>query len=405
MPEYRYKAVDRAGGLQEGVFWAEDRALAEQSLRERGLLPLEIKKPKWAATELGLLLAPKIRTDALAVFCRQMSMILKAGITVPKGLELTGAKVKDKTLGSEITRMFREVQTGRSLSETMLAEDSRMPKLLARMVATGEASGNLERVLEEMGIYYQRMYEAEKKIKGAMFYPAMLVLVALGLIFFVFTFLIPQIESLLVSSGAKLPPVTRSVLAFSHGFKGYLTGILIVLLLFLAGMRAFLSTDRGRFFWDSLLAQLPVLGPIIRNFVTVRFASTAAIVFGSGMPLMAGLELIGQNLQNEVAVRALKEAEEGVRRGEAISYHLENSGFFDPLAVQMVRVGEQTGHMDQVMRQLADFYEREAELSLTQMLTLVEPVMILVIGVIIGSIVVAVMFPLFNLVSTINMPR
>lgn len=403
MPEFRYLAMDRQGQSQEGTLTADSAAYVYQALRERNLLPIQVKaaaSPFAAAFRLQGLSRPDAGT--LALFCRQLAMVLQTGMSLLRGLEILGQQLSDRRMRQKVGVMSRQVQTGSSLSEAMASADSRMPSLLVRMVATGEASGNLDQILRRMANFYEQEHTARQKIKGAMVYPAILAVVAVGVLVFVFQFLIPKIEDLLAGTGAELPALTRGVLSLAAFFQENSLWILLFLVGVLIFLGRYLATPRGRLQRDWLLSRLPVVGPLSRYIVTARFAHTAEIVFRSGIPLLQGLELIRQNLGNAVAEQVLGDVAEGVRRGEGMAVHLESRPFFDSMMIQMVRLGEETGRMDEIMEQMAVNYDREVQTRITQLLALIEPVMILIVGGIVAVVVLAVMLPLFEMIGKIR---
>ncbi|MGE5544111.1 MAG: type II secretion system F family protein [Bacillota bacterium] len=400
MAEFRFQAMDKSGRLHEGNFTADTEAVVLETLRERGMIPIKVAKapsvPGWLAFR------PKIKPNSLALFCRQMAMVLRAGLSLMNGLNIMKTQISDRMMRKEAERMYREVQTGKALSEAMSSAESAIPPLLARMVATGEASGNLAEIFLRMSDFYEQEHNIQTRIRGAMVYPIILSVVALGLLFFVFQFLIPQIERLLSGTGAHMPMITRTIIGMADFVQENLLLMVITLggLLFL--VRYWMMTPQGRFQKDRLIAKAGILGTVSANLVTTRFARTAAIVFRSGIPLLQGLELIRQNAGNALAEQALDYAMEGVRKGESLAYHLDRAHFFDPMTIQMVRVGEETGSMDEVMGQMAEYYNKEAETGITQLLSLVEPVMLLIMGIIIGTIIVSIMLPLFDLISNMK---
>jgi type IV pilus assembly protein PilC len=331
-----------------------------------------------------------------------MAMVLRAGLSLMNGLNIMKMQIPDKAMKSEAQRMYREVQTGKTLSESMASTESNLPPLLARMVSTGEASGNLGEIFLRMADFYEQEHNIQSKVRGAMVYPIILSFVALGLLFFVFQFLIPQIETLLSGTGAKMPLITRSIIGIAHGIQGNLILIVIFLGGLVLSLRQYIATPQGRLRKDRILGKTKVVGKVTSDLVTTRFARTAAIVFRSGIPMLQGLDLIKQNVGNAVAEQALEYAIDGITKGETLAFNLEKAQFFDPMTIQMVRVGEETGSMDEVMEQMADYYNQEAERSITQLLALVEPVMLLVMGLIIGTIIVSIMLPLFDLISNIK---
>lgn len=401
MPEYYYIAMDRNGRIQEGSLAVENDTFAQQILHQRGLLVIKLSTPRFKFLP-RLLHTNRPSSNALAQFCRQMALVLRAGVPLLRGLEIMSLQMPERAMREEAKRMYREVLTGRTLSEAMASSDSRMPSMLTRMVATGEASGHLEEILQRMATYYEEEEFLKRKIRGAMVYPVTLLVMSLGLLIFVFRYLIPQIEGLLMRTGSELPIITLVVLNIANIFQEYFILILVLILgLFIIG-KFYFGTSKGKWQRDRFYSRLPVIGKIVVDIVTARFARTAGIVFGSGIPLLQGLKLIKQNVDNAVAEQAIGFAAEGVSRGDNLAGHLERVQFFDPLAIQMIRIGEETGRLDELMQHMSAHYDREAQNGISQLLTLLEPAMLLIMGGTVALIVVSVMLPLFDLVGKLK---
>ncbi|MGE5417370.1 MAG: type II secretion system F family protein [Acidobacteriota bacterium] len=401
MPEYRYTATDREGQYMKGTFTADNENFVRQVLRERGLFPIEILQEA-ENTDWRQYLFRKPSIDSVALFCRQLAMIIQSGITILNGIDIMRSKMPDPILQKELQRMYKEIQTGRTLSETMLAPESVIPPLLARMVATGEASGNLETILISVADFYEMEQGAKKKVKSAMVYPIILGLVAVGVIFFCFAFLVPEIQAMLTEQGAQLPALTLAVISISDFITAHMLALVIGIVAFIVGLNYFIGTPRGRMWKDRLFKALPVIGPIITNIATARFARNAGIVFQAGIPILQGFELIKQNLNNSLAEQAVAFAIDGITKGESTAINLDRAEFFDPLVIQMIRVGEETGRMDTIMSQMADYYEREAQTGVMQLVALLEPVMIVFMGMAVAVIVFSVMLPLFDMLGKLK---
>ncbi|MGE5403457.1 MAG: type II secretion system F family protein [Candidatus Saccharibacteria bacterium] len=401
MPEYTFTATNRDGKSESGVMTAESEAAAREALRGRGMIPIKVA-PQNAEFTFSFNLRGKPKLNSLSNFCRQMSIILRAGMPILRGLEIMQRETSDLVMRDEIKRMHREVLTGRSLSEAMASEESRIPPLLAWMVNTGEASGTLDMILRNLGDYYEQEYTIQKKVRGAMVYPIILGLVSVGLLFFVFQFLMPQIETLMASSGAQLPAITLAIINFGKFFRANLVMIIIGLGALIAGIKYYLSTPEGRFMKDQILFKLPVFGKLAVNSATARMARTAGVVVKGGIPWIVGLRLVRQNIDNALGERAVDAAIEGVQRGESLAYNLGQEGFFDEMAIHLMRLGEETGNMEEMLDEMVVNYEREVQNGITTLLSLVEPVMLLFMGVVIGGIVVASILPLFDLIGKIK---
>jgi type IV pilus assembly protein PilC len=308
----------------------------------------------------------------------------------------------DKRMQAEINRIYREVQTGRTISEAMADRESPIPKLLTNMVATGEASGTLDQVLRSMANFYDQEHRIRQKIKSASIYPAVMGLMAVALMAFFFNYLLPQLVGTIIDSGGQLPTLTKVVVGISQFTSNYWWGILVVALGLLFFSRTYLQTPPGRLAKDRLLLKIPLLGSTLRHVTTMRFARTAHILIKSGLPFLQGLEFVKQNVNNALAEQAVEYALAGMQRGESLAENLTKAQYFDPLAIQMIAIGEETGELEGILAEMAEFYDREAEAGFAKLLALVEPLMLLIIGGIVSIIIVSVMLPMMDMFTHIK---
>jgi len=404
MPEFSYRAIDTRGQLITGTLGGDSVPGVRLNLKERGLLPVRIEdRGVFSIPNLpGLKSKREINGEALSQFCRQLTVIISSGVNLLKGLEIMAEKTPDKQMRSEIRRIHREVQKGRTLAEAMGDRGSLIPGLLTNMVATGEASGSLDEVLRSMAEFYEKDHRIKQKIKSASVYPIVMVVMAAGLIAFFFNFLLPQMVALITTSGGKLPLLTRIVI----GISNFTTRYFVLIGGALAGLAAFLKlyfkTPGGRLNRDKLILKIPLLGKTMRDVATMRFARTAHILIKSGLPLLQGLEFIKQNVNNALAERAVEYAVEGLQRGESLAVNLAKAGYFDAMAIQMISIGEETGELEKMLSEMADYYNQESDAGFTKLLALVEPVMLLIIGSIVSTVIIAVMLPMLDMVSHIK---
>ena len=403
MPEFNYRAIDSQGQVVTGSFSGDDVAAVKQMIKSEGLMPLEISRSRVkGAAAFRLQVRREISGQSLSQFCRQLSVIVMSGVNVLKGLEILARQTPDKNMSSEINRISREVQKGRTISEAMQDPSSRIPRLLSSMVATGEASGTLDEVLRSMSVFYDKEHRIKQKIQSASVYPVIMALMAAGLIAFFFNYLLPQLVTLITSSGGELPVLTQIVM----GISSFTTRYAFLILALAAGLiifsKIYFKSPRGRFLRDKAIARVPLLGPTLRTVATMRFARTAHILIKSGLPLLQGLEYIKLNVNNALAEKAVDYAIEGLQRGESMAANLERARFFDPLAVHMFSIGEETGELEQILEEMTDYYEKEADAGFTRLLALVEPLMLVIIGSIVSVIIISVMLPMLDMVSHIQ---
>lgn len=405
MPEFSYRAMDPRGQIIHGISSGENEIAVRQNLKKDGLLPVEITKGQ--ARSFGLRLSSlqfkrQIGGEALSHFCRQLSVIMMSGVNLLKGLEIMAQQTPDKWMRSEVERICREVQTGRTISEAMSDRGSLIPELLASMVATGEASGTLEEVLRSMSVFYEKEHRIKQKIKSAAVYPMVLLVMAFGLITFFFNFLLPQMVTLITSSGGKLPLLTRVVMGISEFTSQYFILLLAVIIGLVVCLNRYLKTPAGRLYKDQFILRIPLLGKTLRNVATMRFARTAHILIKSGLPLLQGLDYIKQNVNNALAEKAVDYAIDGLQKGESLAANLAKANYFDGMAIQMFSIGEETGELEKVLEEMADFYDQESDAGFTKLLAMVEPMMLVVIGSIVSVVIISVMLPMMDMFSSIK---
>ncbi|MBO8137636.1 MAG: type II secretion system F family protein [Desulfotomaculum sp.] len=405
MPEFSYRAVNSRGEIVNGSVSGDSIVSVLESLKNNGLLPVEIKKQgvlTGTSFVSHLSLKSGISDNALSQFCRQLSVVLTSGINLLKGLEIISQQNQNKKIRLEAERIYREIQTGRTLSEAMADRQSQIPPLLAGMVATGEASGTLEEILRSMAEFYEREHRMKQKIKSAAVYPFLMAVMALALITFFFTFVLPQITAVITASGGKLPFITRIVIAMAEFISNNIAAIITVLIFLGLLLNRFFKTPGGRMKRDALLLKVPLLGKTLKAVATVRFARTAYILVKSGIPLLQGLDYIKQNVNNALAQKAVVLAQQGLQRGESLAENLSKANFFDGMTIHMISIGEETGELERVLKEMAEFYDREAESGFSRLLALVEPVMLLIIGGIVSVIILSVMLPMMDMFSHIK---
>jgi len=405
MPKFSYRALDSRGQVVTGSLSGDSMLAVRQSIKNDGLVALEIREGAGGALS-GVLSSFQIKREvngeALSHFCRQLSVIMMSGVNILKGLEIMSQQTPDKLMRSEVGRIFREVQTGRNISEAMRSPGSLIPEMLSGMVATGEASGSLEDVLRTMSEFYDKEHRIKQKIKSASVYPIVMAVMAVGIIILFFNFLLPQILGMITANGGKLPLITRIVIAISEVFTRYYLIILIASVTLGVILNRYFKTPGGRLNRDKFMLKVPMAGGLIRNVSTMRFARTAYILIHSGMPLLQGLELIKKNLNNAVAEKAMDYAIDGLQRGETMAQNLVKANYFDTMAIQMFSIGEETGELEKILDEMAEYYNQESDAGFTKLLALVEPVMLLVIGSVVSTVIIAVMLPMLDMVSHIK---
>ncbi len=347
---------------------------------------------------------PAVRNTAppaknLAVFTRQFSVMIDAGLPLVQCLDILGAQEEDKRFSAVILQTRADVEAGASLADAMQKHPRTFDALYSNMIAAGEAGGMLDTVLKRLATYIEKAVKLKSQVKSAMIYPAAVIVIASGVVGVILWKVIPTFADLFAGLGATLPLPTRMVIAASD-----LTGQSMPYVIggALAGgyaLRRYYATDSGRLAIDGLLLHLPILGPVLRKIAVARFCRTLSTLIASGVPILDGLEITSRTAGNATVEKAVQAARKGIERGDTIAAPLRQTGVFPGMVVQMIGVGEMTGALDTMLSKIADFYEDEVDTAVAGMLTLLEPMMIAVLGVIVGGIVISMYLPIFGLIS------
>jgi type IV pilus assembly protein PilC len=401
MPEtYTYKARDRAGNVLAGSVTADNEALVLQKLREQGYTPLEVGKQKKSMNiELT---AKKVKLKQLAVFSRQFATMVNSGLPILRALSILADQTENPELARVLGVIRTDVEQGSSLSGAMAKHPKVFNNLFVAMVKSGETGGSLDNVLLRLADMIESEVKLRGKIKSAMTYPVAVVALVVLIMSAMLLFVVPQFQTIYSSLGGSLPLPTRVLLFASEIFKKYWYIVLIGVFVFRFFFRRWKKTDKGRESVDKMKLKVPVFGVIFQKVALSRFASTAAMLLRSGVPILQALEIVAETVNNRVVSNAIEDVQVSVREGESMAKPLAKHAVFPPMVVQMLAVGEETGQVDTMLEKVAQFYDAEVEASVDALTSLIEPLLIAVIGGCVGAAVVALYMPMFNIIKLIQ---
>lgn len=400
MAAFSFAALDSAGKEQRGVLEADSSRQVRQMLRDRGLAPLRIEAAvKPAAQQGGLRIGrgPALRVAELALLTRQLATLLQAGMPLEEALGAVGRQAEKARVANVILSVRSRVMEGHTLSNSMGEFPAAFPNLYRATVAAGEHSGHLDLVLARLADYSENAHASRQKVMMALLYPSILLLVAIGIVAGLMTFVVPKVVDVIVGQGQALPPLTRGLIALSYFVThwGLLALAGIVGLVF--GIRYLLRNDDIRLQWHRRLLRLPLFGRLSRGSNTARFASTLSILTSSGVPLVDALGIGGAVLSNDWLRQAVVNATQQVREGSALHRTLEQSGYFPPMMISMIASGEMSGSLSTMLERVAESQQREFDSIVATILGIFEPVMLLVMGAAVLLIVIAILQPIFSL--------
>ena len=401
MKNYKYSALMLNGKKIKGVIAANDFNDARKRLREKKVRVLELKEHTDGNLFAKRDSKKKLKADTISHFCRQYGIIISSGINSITGLESLAKKSGNKILSQEITRIVNDIKSGATLSDSMLDDKSKFPKLLSAMVATGEATGTLEEVLKSMASFYEREHRITQKIKNASTYPIIVGIVSFIMLFVFTSFIMPNMMESILEVGAQMPPISQMIMNIGMFMKNYWYLVLLVIIGLALFIKQYIKTPVGRHNKDVLINKIPLLNKGINAIVSMRFSKALYLFVSTGFPLLQGLDYIRESLNNSIAEKAVQKAKEGIIRGETLADNLDESKYFDPILIQMLSIGEQTGQLENISNQMSEFYEHEADIYLNRMVSMIEPIMIVLVGIMVAFLVIGVFLPMLSIYDAI----
>lgn len=395
MPVFVYEAKNVQGVLLKGKMEASDERAVTLMLREKSYYPVKVKLYK-ESLNVDLASLKKISLKDISIFCRQFSVIISAGISIIKGVEIIKEQTENPKLKKILLVVNQEIQKGKTFS-VALREHKDIPDMLVNMVEVGESSGTLDKMMETLAKYYEKEYKQQQKVRQATTYPKAIVVFALSIVSGLVTFVVPTFAETITSSGGAIPLPTQIVMAIADFLKSYGLVLLVIIILIYILLKISGNKKRTDLKNDKYIMKIPVYGKIYKQIITARFARTFGILMSSGVPIIQSLEICTQVLNSKTIGETLTSLKEEVKKGAGIGGTLEDRKVFPPMLTQMIKIGEESGNLDEVLGKTADFYDDEVEVATAQMTSLIEPAIIIVLAVLVGFIVLSIALPMFSM--------
>ena len=389
-----------ANGMQNGEIEAPDRSAAVGELRRRAILVTKIAEK--TAPKITFKFGGKVNDKEMAIFTRQFSTMIDAGLPLVQCLNILAEQSESKTLRSVTGQVARNVEAGSTLADALRRHPRTFDDLFNNLVEVGEAGGILDVVLQRLSAYIEKAAALKRKVKAAMVYPSAIIGVAIMVVIFMLTFVIPTFAQMFKDLGADLPLPTKVVLWLSTFVRSYILLIIAGMVGCVLALRSYYRTEGGRATIDALMLKLPIFGTLIRKVAVARFTRTLGTLVQSGVPILDGLRITARTAGNKVVEKAVLQCRAAVTEGKTLAEPLRVSGVFPPMVTQMISVGEQTGALDAMLSKIADFYDDEVDTAVSTLTSLLEPIMIVFLGVVVGGLVVAMYLPIFKLVTLVK---
>jgi type IV pilus assembly protein PilC len=401
MPLYEYTARNTSNGqIQKGQLDVASKDEVSAYLRKNRLLLVNVREaPKQIKLSLG---SGRVKTRDVVIFTRQFATMINAGLPLVQSLNILAQQTENKTLREVTKAVVYDVESGNTLADAFSKHPKAFSALYVNMVAAGEAGGILDTILLRLSTFLEKNDALVRKVKGAMVYPGVIITVALGAIAILLIFVIPTFQNMFASANLELPLPTRVVIGMSNFLIGYWWAMLAAIGAVIFAFRQYYASSGGRKHIDGLILKAPVLGDVVRKSAVSRFTRTLGTLVSSGVSILEGLEITAKTAGNAVIHDAVMESRQSIAGGETIAAPLEKSQVFPPMVISMIAVGEQTGGLDEMLSKIADFYDEEVDVAVSALLSLMEPAMIVVLGVIVGGMVIAMYLPIFDMMNAVQ---
>jgi type IV pilus assembly protein PilC len=401
---FAYKVRDREGRIVEGSLEADSSELVVNKLRSMGYVPVAIERADASTLkkDVKLPFGGRVKQKDVAVFSRQFATMINSGLSLIRALHILEEQTESEKLRETARSVRTDVERGASLAQALARHPKVFSRLYVAMVKAGETGGVLDRVLLSLASTIEKQVELRRKIKSAMTYPVAVFVIVILIVTAMLLFVVPTFETLYADLGGQLPLPTRILLAVSR-FVGKFAPFIIVAEVAAAwGLKRWVATERGRAVWDQMKLRIPVFGKLVHKTAITRFCRTLSVLLRSGVPVLESLEITSETVGNTVLQRAVKDTQEAVKSGESMASPLSKHPVFPPMVVQMLAVGEETGAVDDMLERVADFYDQEIEATVDALTSLLEPLLIVVMGATVGGMVVALYMPMFNIINLVQ---
>jgi len=400
MPMFEYTARSQTGQIQKGQMDVANKDDVTAYLRKNRLIVVNVREqPKQIKLSMG---GPRIKTRDIVIFTRQFATMINAGLPLVQSLNILAAQTENKAL-AEVTRaVVYDVESGNTLADAFSKHPKAFTALYVNMVAAGEAGGILDTILLRLATFLEKNDALVRKVKGAMVYPGVIICVAGVAIAVLLIFVIPTFQSMFASANLELPLPTRVVIGMSNFLIHFWWAIIAAIGAIVFAIRSYYSTPAGRLQIDAAMLKAPVLGDVLRKSAVSRFTRTLGTLVSSVVSILEGLEITAKTAGNQVVHNAVMESRQSIAGGETIAAPLEKSKVFPPMVISMIAVGEQTGGLDEMLSKIADFYDEEVDVAVSALLSLMEPAMIVILGVIVGGMVIAMYLPIFDMMNAVQ---
>jgi len=401
MPIYLWEGKNRNNIVQKGEMDASSEDVVRSNLNRLRITPTKIKKKPKDLFENVAFLQPRVTQRDVILFCRQFSTMIDAGLPIIQCMDILHAQQENATFKKMLKNIKEQVESGATLADSLKKYPQQFDDLFVNMVAAGEAGGILDTILRRLSAYMEKAARLKSQVKGAMTYPIVTMVIAVAVVAVILVFVIPVFQQMFDDMGGALPPITQIVVAMSEFVKSKIHWIVIGIIIFIFAFKKYYKTEKGRKLVDATVLKLPVFGLLIRKVSVAKFTRTMGTMLSSGVAILEALDIVAKTSGNKTVEQAIYTVRSGIAEGRTMADPLAESGVFPAMVCQMISVGESTGALDAMLEKIADFYEEEVDQAVDNLTSLIEPFMLVFLGVVIGTLVVAMYMPIFKMAGAL----
>lgn len=402
---FTYKVKDKTGKLHDGEMQASSQSAVAKALRERGFVPVAVEEKKASTLQMEIKipgLSGRVKVKEVSVFSRQFATMINSGLSLLRSLTILAEQTPNRAFRDIILEVKSDVEKGSSLSQALEKHPKVFPRLYSSMVKSGEVGGVLDETLERLALTLEAQVELRSQVKSAMMYPAAVFGLVIFIVIAMLLFVVPMFESMFADFGAELPLPTRMLMSLSVIFTTYWYVAIGGTVAAIIGFKRWIATDRGRSRFDAIKLKMPIFGNLVHKTALARFSHTLAALTRTGVPILMAMDIVAETSGNAVVARAVHSVQASVKEGESIAEPLSSHPVFPPMVVQMMAVGEETGALDTMLEKVGDFFDREVKTMVEGLTSLIEPLLVVILGMTVGGMLLALYLPIFNVITLID---
>lgn len=401
MARFKYEGRDKKK-IRSGIITAENRKAAVQKLRDDGVRVIDIREMPSTALQKDITFGSPVKKDQFIMFLRQFSTLMRSGVTIVDSVKILSQQVESRALQKTLGEIDEDLRKGNSLSNSLAKFPKIFEPLTVNLIRAGELSGNIDESLDRLATHYDKAYQTKQKVKSAMSYPVVVGIIAMGVVIFLLSSIVPMFAEMFAGFGGELPLVTQFVLGASEFVKVYWYIVLGAVLLFVATIWGMKRTEQGKLMLDTFLLRMPIFGNIFKKSALARLTRTLSSLFSSSVPILQAMTMTEKVVGNAVMSKVIIASRDSLERGGSLTEPMKNHWAFPPLIPHMISIGEQTGSLDHMLAKVAEFYEQEVDAETDKLKALIEPLMIVVLAAIVGTIILAIMMPMFEMFQNVD---